>query len=98
MLNYSKMYIMSVCMTRHYRTILQKVKEQTSQSPEPSSSPRQEEPVTASVAVSSSEVLVKSGVEGARRGDNKTDILKEKPHHVNVENVSVSLQLNMYIV
>ena len=51
---------------------------------------QEEEPVAASIPVSSSEDLMRGGVEGARRGAKKTDILKEKPHHVNSDSISVS--------
>lgn len=60
-----------------------------------------DEPPT--IAVSSSDILMKGGTEGVRGEDNsrrneQADILKEKPHHVNAENVSVSVSCTVYVV
>ena len=73
----------------YFRVILQKANEQNSpcpSSPTSSSPDKVEEPpsTSAGVTVSSTDELMK----GIRR--EKTDILKEKPHSVNTDNVSVS--------
>ena len=70
----------------YFRTILQKAQEQTSLSPSSSqTAPSDEDPSSTSVSV------VRGGVEGLG-GDvrDRGDILKEKPHFVNMDNVSVS--------
>ena len=70
------------------RTILQKVKDQSSSSgvaDDPTES-------NSSAAVSAGEGgLVRGGVETfGGGGGNHSDILKEKPHHVNPDHISVS--------